>query len=157
MSVQLWLLRHGEAEPHGVRADADRALTEKGRAQSLAAGRALARLDVEFAAIYTSPRKRALDTALLAAEALDGRSPQIHQPLHAGFSRADAEELLAGAAPDARVLVVGHEPDFSQVVHDFTGARVDFKKGGIAVIRFPQAELVRMLRPREIEVLAGVG
>jgi phosphohistidine phosphatase len=156
MSVQLWLLRHGEAEPHGVRPDADRALTEKGRAQSLAAGRALAHLGIEFAAIYTSPRKRALDTAVLAVEALDGR-PQIHQPLHAGFSRADAEELLVGAAPDARVLLVGHEPDFSQVIHDFTGARVDFKKGGVAMIRFPQAELVLMLRPREIELLAGVG
>jgi phosphohistidine phosphatase len=156
MSVQLWLLRHGEAEPHGTRPDADRALTARGRAQSLAAGRALARLGVEFTAIYTSPRKRAFDTAALAAEALDG-SPRVHQPLHAGFSRVDAEELLAGAAADARVLVVGHEPDFSQVVHDFTGGRIEFKKGGIAVIRFPHAELVRVLRPREIELLADIG
>ena len=36
------------------------------------------------------------------------------------------------AGPDQRVLVVGHEPDFSQVVYDLTGARIDFKKGGIA-------------------------
>ncbi len=154
MSVQLWLLRHGEAEPHGARPDADRALTPRGRAQSLAAGRALARLDVEFAAIYTSPRKRAFDTAALAAQALDV-SPRVHQPLHAGFARADAEELLA--AGDARVLLVGHDPDFSDLVHDFTGARIELKKGGIAVIRFPHAELLRVLRPREIELLAGVG
>jgi phosphohistidine phosphatase len=152
---QLWLLRHGEAEPHGVRADADRALTDRGRAQSLAAGRALARLGVEFAAIYTSPRTRALDTATLAAQALGGR-PQVYEPLHAGFSRADVEELFA-AAPSGKLLLVGHEPDFSQVVYDLTGARIELKKGGIAVVRFPQGDLLRLLRPGEIELLAGVG
>ena len=40
---------------------------------------------------------------------------------------------------DARVLVVGHDPSFSQVVHDFTGARVDFKKGGVAAVRAERA------------------
>ena len=52
--------------------------------------------------------------------------------------------------------MVGHEPDFSQVVHDFTGGRVDFKKGGIAAVRVERGggELLVMLRPRELESLA---
>jgi phosphohistidine phosphatase len=51
------------------------------------------------------------------------------------------------------VLVVGHEPDFSQVVHDLTGARTDVKKGGIVGLRTEGAhgELIVLLRPREIE------
>lgn len=155
MSRQLWLLRHGEAEAHGVRPDADRALTEKGRRQSLAAGRALARLGVEFDAIYASPRKRGLETAELAAGALGRPSPRVHHPLHAGFARADADELLAGTGPDARVLLVGHEPDFSQLVYDVTGARIGLKKGGVAVIHCGQHELVALLRPREIEAIAA--
>jgi phosphohistidine phosphatase len=54
------------------------------------------------------------------------------------------------------VLVVGHEPSFSQVVHDLTGGRIDFKKGGVAAVRAERtsAELVTLLRPRELESLA---
>lgn len=155
MSRQLWLLRHGEAEPHGVRPDVDRALTAKGRRQSRAAGLALAVLGVEFAAVYTSPRKRGLETAELAVAALAGASLQVHQPLHAGFARDDAEELLAGVGPNARVMLVGHEPDFSQLVYDFTGARIELKKGGVAVIGCGRHELVALLRPREIEAIAA--
>jgi phosphohistidine phosphatase len=157
MPRQLWLLRHGDAEPHSVVPDAERALTEKGRRQSLAAGRALARLGVEFEAVYTSPRRRGVETARLAAREL-GISPRVLPSLAGGFRRADADALvLPGAGPDARFLLVGHEPDFSQVVHDFTGGRVDFKKGGIAALRVPEGELLVLLRPREIAALAGLG
>ena len=57
---------------------------------------------------------------------------------------------------DARVLVVGHDPSFTQVVHDMTGGRVDFKKGGVAVVRAVRTggELLALLRPRELESLA---
>jgi phosphohistidine phosphatase len=156
MPRQLWLLRHGDAEsPPGV-PDADRQLTDKGRRQSLAAGRALAHLRIGFEAVYTSPRRRALDTAHLAAGEL-GLAPHVHPPLHGGFTAADALELLAGAGADARLLLVGHETDFSVLVHELTGGRIDLKKGGIAALRVPPAELVVLLRPREIEALAGPG
>ncbi len=156
MPRQLWLLRHGDAEDPAAGPDAVRPLTEKGTRQARAAGRALARLGLEFEAVYASPRKRALETAFLAAREL-GLPARIHQPLQGGFTRADAEELLAGTGADARLLLVGHEPDFSQLVRDFTGGRIDLKKGGIAALRDPPCELVALLRPREIEALAGPG
>ena len=60
------------------------------------------------------------------------------------------------AAHEGDVLVVGHEPDFSQVVHDLTGARVDFKKGGVAAVRLGASpELLVLLRPTEIIAMAG--
>jgi phosphohistidine phosphatase len=152
MAQQLWLLRHGEAEPHDARPDAERRLTDRGRDQSRAAGRALAALKIEIHLAFTSPKVRARDTALLACEAL-GVEPIDHAPLYAGFDAADALELMAAAGPDQRVLVVGHDPDFSQVVHDLTGGRIDLKKGGIAAVRLdgPQGELIVLLRPRELE------
>ena len=128
MAQQLWLLRHGEAVPHDSKPDAERELTARGERQSAAAGAALARLGVEFDAIYTSPKVRAADTAKLAAEALNVE-PEEEAVLADGFERADALELLARHGADARVLVVGHDPSFTQVVHDLTGGRVDFKKG----------------------------
>src|SRR3712207_9351898 len=36
-------------------------------------------------------------------------------------------EAHAGEDEDGRVLFVGHNPDFEQVVYDLTGARVDFR------------------------------
>jgi phosphohistidine phosphatase len=155
MAPQLWLLRHGEAVPHDSKPDADRELTARGERQSIAAGEGLARLGVEFAACYTSPKIRALDTAKLACRALN-IEPQVVDVLADGFSREDALELLMAHDADARVLVVGHEPSFSQVVHDLTGGRVDFKKGGIAAVRIERAsgELLVLLRPRELESLA---
>jgi phosphohistidine phosphatase len=156
MAQQLWLLRHGEAEPHDARSDSERRLTDRGRDQARAAGRALAALKVEVHLAFTSPKVRARDTALIACEQL-GVDPIEHEPLAAGFDVDDALGLLAAAGPDQRVLVVGHEPDFSQVVHDLTGGSIDLKKGGIAAVRLDgtRGELVVLLRPRELDRIGG--
>ena len=150
MSQQLWLLRHGEAEPHDARPDDERRLTDRGREQSRAAGRALAALELTFQLALTSPKVRAADTASLACAEL-GIEPAVHEPLRSGFDRDDALELLHAAGDDKRVLVVGHEPDFSQVVHDVSGARIALRKGGVAggrVVPGGGGELIALLRPR---------
>jgi phosphohistidine phosphatase len=158
MAPQLWLLRHGEAVPHDSKPDAERELTPRGERQAIAAGQGLARLGLEFDACYTSPKVRARDTARLACEALNV-DPVEEDVLANGFDRDDALELLLRHGADARVLVVGHEPSFSQVVHDLTGGRADFKKGGVAAVRADRTsgELLVLLRPRELESLAMTG
>ena len=155
MAPQLWLLRHGEAVPHDSKPDADRELTARGERQAIAAGEGLARLGVEFAACYTSPKVRARDTARLACRSLN-IAPVEDDSLANGFDRDDALALLHAHGDDERVLVVGHDPSFSQVVFDFTGGRVDFKKGGVAAVRVERTigELLLLLRPRELESLA---
>lgn len=156
MARQLWLLRHGEAETHGLRPDAERPLTERGIEQARAAGLALARLGIVPELVFTSPKVRARDTALLACEAL-GIEPVEHRPLAFGFDVGEALTLVASAGEgEGRVLVVGHEPDFSQVVCDLTGARIDMKKGAVAAVRLEGArgELIALLRPRELRAIA---
>ena len=155
MAQQLWMLRHGEAVPHDSKPDAERELTPRGRRQADAAGAALAALNEEFAACYTSPKLRARETAGLACVHLN-IEPTVDDALANGFSRLDALTLLEAHDADAHVLVVGHEPTFSQVVYDFTGGRVDFKKGGIAAVRASRTsgELLVLARPRELEALA---
>ena len=156
MARQLWLLRHGEAVPHGSKPDSDRELTPRGEQQATLAGRGLAALSLEITACYTSPKVRARETARLACEELGAAFEEISS-LAGGFDRGDAEELLALNDADARVLVVGHEPDFSQVVYDYTGARVDFKKGGVAAIRLDgsRGELIGLYRPKDLEAMAA--
>jgi phosphohistidine phosphatase len=158
MANQLWLLRHGEAEPHDARPDPERRLTERGEEQARTAGRALAALELTFQATYTSPKVRARDTARLAAEAL-GLEPIELPALGSGFGAADARELLLGAGHEERILVVGHNPDFEQVVLDLTGGRIDLKKGGVAGVRLDgtRGELIALLRPRELDRISPLG
>ena len=158
MALELWMLRHGEAVPHDSKPDAERELTPRGEAQAEAAGAALAALGVEFAACYTSAKVRAADTARLACEKLNITAHDVPS-LGGDFTREDALELFhahGGADGDPKLLVVGHNPSFAQVVRDVTGARVDFKKGGVAALKLSRGggELLLLLRPRELEGLA---
>lgn len=159
MAQQLWLLRHGEAVPHDAASEDDaRDLTDRGREQARAAGRALTALELTFQFVFTSPKVRAAGTATLACEAGSLGSAVMHQPLRSGFDADEARALLHAAGADHRVLVVGHNPDFEQVVHDLTGARTDLKKGGVAGVRMSgpaTGELVALLRPRELERLGA--
>jgi phosphohistidine phosphatase len=155
-SKQLWLLRHGEAVPHEEKPDDERELTATGERQAVDAGAALARLGIGFAACYTSPLVRAVQTAEGACAAL-GLEPLVRRELGKGFDTVAALELLAEHPVGERIVLVGHEPSFSQVVHDLTGARVDFKKGGAVGMRVSgrRAELLVALRPREMAALAS--
>jgi phosphohistidine phosphatase len=159
MPQQLWLLRHGDAEPHGTRPDPERRLTERGAEQARNAGIVLASLGLDFAVTLTSPKVRAAETARLAAAAW-GAEPENYEPLASGFGGRDALDALAAYADGAdggRLLVVGHEPDFSTTVAELTGGRVDFKKGGVAAVRIAGGggELIALLRPSEVARIAA--
>jgi phosphohistidine phosphatase len=143
----IYFLRHGDAE-HQTSDDAARELTEKGERQSEAAGRALAALEVSLDACLTSPKVRAERTAQLACEHLDVE-PETAEDLRGG--PFDPLELAAGRGD---VLLVGHEPDFSNAVAELTGARVKLRKGGIAAVE--DGQLHDLLRPKELRRIAGI-
>ncbi|HEX5147240.1 MAG TPA: phosphoglycerate mutase family protein [Conexibacter sp.] len=144
----LWLLRHADAEDPDGRPDAQRPLTEKGRAQARAAGAALKALGVPLDACLSSPRLRARDTAALACEPL-GLEVQIAPALDGG--RFDPERVAAGFGE--HVLLVAHNPDVAQAVLDVTGARVRMKKGALAGVA--DGELHVFLRPAELAAIAA--
>jgi phosphohistidine phosphatase len=141
----IYLLRHGDAE-EGLGDDAARRLTLKGERQSRAAGKALAELAAKPDTCLTSPKVRAADTARLACEEL-GLEPEIAEELRGG--RFDSTALAAGRGD---VLLVGHEPDFSNEVARLTGAQVKLRKGGLAIVE--GGTLVALLRPRDLAAIA---
>lgn len=142
----IYLLRHGDAE-EGLGDDAARRLTAKGERQAEAAGRALAALAAKPDACLTSPKVRAADTATLACEALD-LEPEIAEELRGGSF--DSTVLAAGRGD---VLLVGHEPDFSNEVARLTGAKVKLRKGGLAIV--DGGVLVALMRPKDLVAIAG--
>lgn len=142
----LWLLRHAEAED-GL-PDDQRPLSERGTMQADAAGRALAVLGIHLDACLCSPKLRAVQTAERACEPLG-----VPVTIEAALSGEpfDVRELTAGFGD---VLLVGHDPSFSLLLHDLTGAQARMKKGGLAGIS--KGELVTLLRPSELSAIAQV-
>jgi len=141
----IYLLRHGDAEPGNGDDDARR-LTAKGERQAADAGSALAALGAEIDACLTSPKLRAAETARLACAAL-GIEPEVAAELRGGGF--DSPTLCAGRGD---VLLVGHEPDFSNEVARLTGAKVKLRKGGLAII--DGLTLQALLRPADLRRIA---
>lgn len=140
----LWLLRHADAAD-GV-PDDERPLTDKGLAQADAAGKALLRLGENIDICLTSPKLRAVQTAERACEPMG--IPVRTEPLLAG-EPFDVHWLTADLGD---VLLVGHDPSFSLLLHDLTGAQARMKKGGLAAIA--KGELVLLMRPSELAAIA---
>ncbi len=143
----LWLLRHAEAADG--QPDEARPLTPRGLEQSRIAGGALKRLGVHIDACLSSPKRRAMETAELACGPL--AIEVVTEPALAGATY-DPEQLAAGLGD---VMLVGHNPAMSAVLHDMTGARVHLRKGGIAAVQ--RGELVVLLTPRELAAIAAKG
>lgn len=137
----IYLLRHGQAEPHN-HDDAGRQLTAKGERQSQAAGQALASLGAHVDACLTSPKVRAADTARLACRGL-GLEPELTDELSGG-----GFDSLGLAAGRGDVLLVGHEPDLSDEIARLTSARVKLRKGGLAIV--DRGTLLALLRPEDL-------
>lgn len=143
----LWLLRHAEAADGAP--DDQRPLTERGMAQAEAAGRALLALGESIDICLTSPKLRAIQTAERACDPL-GVPVRVEPAL--GGEPIDVQSLTAGLGD---VLLVGHDPSFSLLLHDLTGAQARMKKGGLAAIN--KGELVTLLRPGELSAIAAAG
>jgi phosphohistidine phosphatase len=141
----LWLLRHAEAADGAP--DDERPLTEKGLRQAEAAGRALARLGEHIDVCLSSPKLRALQTAERACEPL-GIEVTI-EPVLSG-EPFDVHAITAGLGD---VLLVGHDPSFSLLLHDLTGTQARMKKGGLAGVS--KGELVVLMRPTELAAIAA--
>jgi phosphohistidine phosphatase len=142
----IYLLRHGDAE-NETSPDEKRRLTPKGERQSEAAGRALARLGASVDACLSSPKVRSVQTAQLACGALEVEV-EVAEELRGG--PFDPLELTAGRGD---VLLVGHEPDFSNALAALTGARAKLKKGGMAWVE--DRELQALLAPKQLSAIAG--
>src|SRR5579883_404071 len=137
--MRLYVMRHGPAEDRSEAvSEFDRQLTAKGREQTGAAARGLAKFRVQLGAIVTSPLVRCMQTAeLVAAELTAGREPEAVDALAAGASPGEMLKVIRAHA-EADLMVVGHDPDVSRLVSCLLGGVsqpfVSFSKGGVAAL-----------------------
>lgn len=131
--MELMLLRHGKAEPHGhPLGDAARALVEKGHAQAKRAAALLKSADRLPHIVLTSPLTRARQTAETFCTAAGLPPPMTQDWLAAGMHPETALRELAAFGDFGRVCIVGHEPDFSALAEWLLGGgRIEVKKGAV--------------------------
>jgi len=151
----LYFLRHGRAEQHFDGRDADRQLTKKGKQELDGATPVWRRLKLRPEVIITSPLVRAVQTAEIARNALDVKSrPLTDDRLQPGATWASMAQAMADQHQAARVMFVGHNPDFESAVELLSGgAAVRLRPGGVACLEFPgipepgQGEIAWLLDP----------
>ena len=112
--MQLYLLRHGEAEARAS-SDAERRLTSRGIEDLRSVARQCAAAGLVFDRCLVSPYLRARQSAAeflpLAAAGLEA---EVEPALKPESSVADLIRLLDGMAA-ARVLLIGHNPLLSEL------------------------------------------
>src|SRR3982074_1875192 len=129
----IYFLRHGEADwPDWEKPDDERPLTKRGKKEMHEVGAFLKRLKVRPEVIVTSPLPRASQTAEIAGEYLKGKCRE-DKLLAPGFGRQELERLLK-KYPAESLMVVGHEPDFTQTISQLTGASLKLSKAGVALL-----------------------
>lgn len=136
MSIELFLIRHAIALPAAEgQSDAERPLSDKGRARFRRCVRGLDELGLRFDRLLHSPLLRAIETAELAAELLDGSASVC-----GALAGPPSDRLFGEIAPQEgeRVALVGHEPWIGELCSlCLTGSvaravAFPFKKGGVA-------------------------
>jgi len=100
--------------------DDRRPLSAKGRAQAERLGAFLAGVGFAPDAILTSPKLRAAETAEIVGAALHARV-SIEPGLASLVSLQELDSILTAAANPVRPVLVGHDPDFSDLLGDLVG------------------------------------
>ena len=139
--LELYLIRHGVAAERGKEwpDDSKRPLTPEGIARLRKSARGLAAIGVSFDQIVTSPLVRARQTADVFSEDLKNHPPiATSDALAPAGSSASVIQEITRHVRQARVALVGHEPNLGELAAQLIGARtpVEFKKGGICRIDF---------------------
>ena len=147
-------MRHGHSptpSEAGVPTDAQRPISERGRADALRAAAAALQRGHRPALVLHSPLLRARQTAEAVAKALGAPAeefPALDNTLPAEEVAAALEERGAGVA---EVLAVGHQPQVGELAALLGRQLVDFKPAGVAALELePGGRLLWSASPDEL-------
>jgi phosphohistidine phosphatase len=154
--LELYLIRHAHAGDSSkwVGPDSERPLSPKGKRQAERLGAFLAERGFAPDAIVTSPKLRAKQTAELVADAI-GIAVTVDERLGGPLDPDDVGDI-AERVGGTSVVLVGHDPDFSNLCALLTGSEyLPMKKGTLARIDMavpvqPNGGVLRWLLPPEL-------
>ena len=130
MLNRLYLVRHAHSDPGDP--DSLRPLSARGKEQARELGELLA--DVGADAVFASPLLRARETAAAIARSA-GLELRVDERLAPGAAAEDVLAAVEGAG--ATVVVVGHQPDCSEIALALGAGDRDFSPVAFAEIELP--------------------
>jgi len=153
--MKIYFLRHGLA---GERSewkgnDAARPLTDAGIEKMKRIAATFSQLNLGLDAIISSPLARARQTAEIVAQKLDLKLIEDTR-LAPGFNDEQLCAILLDHPSVETVMLVGHEPDFSETINALIGGgRIVCRKGGLALVDLAnvqsrKGELVWLIPPK---------
>jgi|SRR5579859_785995 len=168
--MDLYLVRHGvayEPDPSQWPDDKDRPLTPEGEKRFKRVARGLRELVPSVTTVLSSPWPRAWRTAEILAQEARFPAPVPCAALESGRSSDEALDALSPFNGSAAVVLVGHEPNMSELAAylltaDQRGAHIEFRKGGVAHLQLGEgkprpgaARLIWLLPPKVLRASAG--
>jgi phosphohistidine phosphatase len=163
----IYFVRHASAGQKKLspKKDEKRPLDADGVHQCTQMGRILLAMQVSVDAILSSPLKRATQTAALIANEIGHEGKlYIENALRPDAKYDHFRDMLRKYAKSEAVLVVGHNPNFSEFLGHTIGengsrAHVDMKKAAVARVESQQKRLVLgwLLTPRLAKAAADAG
>ena len=138
--IDLFIVRHGEAGNRMtvVEEDSERPLTPGGRVETQKIAKALKAIGLQTDRIYTSPLKRARETAEIVAKILKIPTLQEWDELKPDGSRSTLYRKMSKLKQSSRLILVGHEPYLTSMMAEIIGAadsKIVLKKGGVGKVR----------------------
>ncbi len=145
--MDLYLLRHAQAEDF-AESDFARRLTEKGEKQADKVAKFCRKEKIFPQMILTSPLERARRTAEILVTQMPGVEWMTVPFLASGMHPETALAELAVYKSFERVMIVGHEPDFSYLI----GYLLDQGGSSVASVHVGKASLILL---RVVSLRAG--
>lgn len=165
--MKLYVMRHGPAEEaadSGI--DGDRTLTASGRERVRSVAKALLDAREEPLNVFTSPLVRAVQTAEIVAIVtnLGDRDGTVsaRRDIAPGGTGVQLARRLASEGR-RRVMLVGHEPDLSDLISTLLGAPFDgpFEKAMVVGLHVPsddgRGRLRFVLEPKTLHLTSAPG
>lgn len=123
MGKELWLLRHGKAHRDVDVIDYDRPLKKRGQQDATQIGVWMKQHGYFPDRVFSSPARRAIDTAVLACAVLGVEQEAIRQDSRLYFHGLEGlTAVLASCRSERCVLIVGHNPDLEDALVYLVGA-----------------------------------
>ena len=156
--VDLFVLRHGIAQERSLEIDDGiRSLTNQGRIKATRVIQRLKGLGIKADRIFTSPYKRALETAEIAFQEGLGYELEISEDLE---PLGDPFALLERLS--SKSLFIGHEPNLSMLITKLIQSgesSISLKKAGFAHLRWSKdivnpigkTQLICLLKPSSLK------
>lgn len=163
--MELYIIRHGKAEEFSknISNDAKRRLTEVGILEIEYISKALKNFNIQIDYLVSSPLVRAKETAEIIAKQLLVKKNKIiiWDELKPESNVLDIHKKLLTLNPDAKILLVGHEPHLTNLISSIISkcnVAINLKKGGFVYLNATSSKsrivgtLRSILTPKQLKL-----